>query len=156
MTELESQIPKLLGEAVFASQVFNGIWEFHYPSGGQEDYMHYSEEFDKKDKRDKSKTLLNWLYKNSIEKTNDGFVFQGNNGAKCSFGRPEIKGLTREHDSPPVKGITAHGTEYKLPFKTKCTYCSTVRIRWQPEKLGIPDELRTVLESMGYTEQSSE
>ena len=145
MERLETKVPKLLGKAVFVTPVYNGIWEFYYSSN---DDKNWDENLATKDDRDKSNDLVKWLEENSIDQEGN-FVFQGTNGVRCSIGWPEIEGLTRERDSPPGKGLDG----YQLPYKTKCTYRSRVEVKWQPEKLGIPQEIREALQVMGYAQQ---
>jgi len=46
--------------------------------------------------------------------------------------------------------------KYKLPYTTQCTYSRRLKVRWQPESRGMPQEVRDVIESFGYTECTKE
>jgi hypothetical protein len=145
MAKLTIPAPTLLGQAIFQTKVLDGTWLFRYPSSGQEDYMTYVEELDNEDRQPNQKNLLDWLNKNPISSRDEGFVFQGINGARCIIDWPKIERLSVKCSSPP-----SSGGEYKLPFRTDCKYRVQTAVKWQPNALGIPSEIKEALKSFGY------
>ena len=144
MGKLELDVPNLLGEGVFQTQIFNGVWAFTQATG-DDVIASYDEGLKGLGEYDSNLSFLNWLEQNSLDDRRR-FLFHGTNGAACRIFWSQEKLISKKDAHPPMKD-----ERYQLPFLTECKYRRELKVIWQPKAFDIPPEIIGSLRYFGYT-----